>query len=82
MARKKRLSDRVIAYQAFFNTKDGQAVLEDLNDRFWGNQSEFSEDAREHARRSGERNVVLFIRSMLNVSKKDIEDLLKEERDE
>lgn len=82
MAKSKTPSERVIAYQAFFQTKDGQVVLRDLEKHFHAYGHTVGKDANETFIKVGERNVILYIWSVLKVSGKDIEEMLKEERDE
>jgi hypothetical protein len=53
------------AYKLILNTKDGQAILADLEARYHINGSTFSVDPCETAYREGQRTVVLFLKSML-----------------
>ena len=53
------------AYKLILNTKDGQAILADLEVRYHVNGSTFSVDPCETAYREGQRTVVLFLKSML-----------------
>jgi|TARA_R110000787_G_scaffold77220_3_gene169875 hypothetical protein len=53
------------AYKLILNTKDGQAILADLEARYHVNGSTFSVDPCETAYREGQRTVVLFLKSML-----------------
>lgn len=60
--------DLVVKYNKVFSGPDGEAVLEDLKKAHFFDRSEFHPDAREHARQSGERNVVLRINEILKTN--------------
>lgn len=66
---------RVISsYQQIFKQPAGKIVLKDLMNRFHVVGSTFDADGREHARKEGERNVVLHIMHEIGV---DTNELLK-----
>jgi|TARA_Y100000296_G_scaffold84301_1_gene117249 hypothetical protein len=52
-------------YQILFNSKEGQEVMADLENRCAFHVSTFSKDANEMAFLEGQRAVLLFIKSML-----------------
>ncbi|MDP7260844.1 MAG: hypothetical protein QGI80_02660, partial [archaeon] len=54
-----------IKYQVLFNSKEGQDVMADLENRCAYHVSTFSKDANEMAFLEGQRAVLLFIKSML-----------------
>ena len=54
-----------IRYQVLFSSKEGQEVMEDLENRCAYHVSTFSKDAYEMAFLEGQRAVLLFIKSML-----------------
>ncbi len=64
----------ISSYQQIFKQPAGRIVLQDLMNRFHMVGSTFDADSREHARKEGERNVVLHIMNELSV---DTSQLLK-----
>jgi hypothetical protein len=59
------------AYQRVFKSKDGETILEDLEKRCNVNNTSFSENPHETSFREGQRQVVLFIKSILNKNLKE-----------
>jgi len=69
---------KISHYQAFFNSDDGQAVLEDLMSTHFINRSTiFDGDFTKAVLREGERNVVLRILSILKMDVKAIQERVK-----
>ena len=60
-----------IRYQVLFNSKEGQEVMADLENRCAYHVSTFSKDAYEMAFLEGQRAVLLFIKSMLKPISKE-----------
>ena len=69
---------RVTAYQEVFNSAKGKEVLFDLMRSHHMMGSSFDKDHAEHARREGERNVVLRILSLLQVDAMDLANKYKQ----
>jgi len=65
---------QAIAYQAFFTSPDGKAILWDLMKNHNVIGSTFSKDTHEMALKEGERNVVLRILQILKI---DVEELAR-----
>jgi hypothetical protein len=57
-------------YQRVFKSEDGQTVLSDLEKRCNVHQTSFSNDPHETSYREGQRQVVLFIKSIINKNPK------------
>jgi len=62
------------AYRHTFSSEAGQRVLNDLMHRFHIFGSTFAEDARAHAFREGERNVVIDIIDKLDISPEEFRE--------
>lgn len=58
-------------YEAVFGTDAGERVLEDLMREFHVRDTTFHPEATVHAHSEGERNVVLYILSMLDRANPD-----------
>ena len=56
-------------YRAALATEDGAVVIQDLEKRFNFHTTSFSTDPHETAFREGQRNVILFIHSILKEQK-------------
>ena len=69
------------AYQAFFNEndRDAQVILADLREFCHADTPCWDEDARIHAAREGRREVWLRIKSHLNLSDEDIDNMTQVE---
>lgn len=52
-------------YKSVFNSEDGQALLADIERRFGLWRTSYVPDSNETAFREGQRDVVLFIHSMI-----------------
>ena len=66
------------AFKSAFATKDGQIVMEDLEQRFHIKTPTFVPDSNEAAYKEGQRSVVLFIHNML-AEYKEREDVVSDE---
>lgn len=69
--------DLVVKYAKVFSGPDGEAVLADLKKTHFFERSEFHPDPREHARQSGERNVILRINDILKTNVQTLEKELE-----
>jgi len=61
-------------YNLFVRNELGVKILEDMKLAHHGYSSEFHTDSREHARQSGERNVVLRIEIILEMYRREKSD--------
>lgn len=61
-------------YQRVFKSSDGETILEDLEKRCNVNNTSFSENPHETSFREGQRQVVLFIKSIVNKNLKEKQD--------
>ncbi len=69
---------KITAYQEVFNSEMGKIVLYDLMKAHYMLSSSFDENVTQHARKEGERNVVLRILATLQV---DATELAKKYKD-
>jgi hypothetical protein len=74
---KKRQVDRVVDYQAVFNTESGKRVLYDLLKQHNVLQSTFDKDPNVHAFKEGERNTVLRILTILKMDAVQLDQLIE-----
>ena len=77
----KKLKDiqRYRSYKEVFETKDGRVVLADMCRAHGVFDGGFDPDPYEHARMAGERNSVLRILTILNLTSAEIAELSKED---
>ena len=62
-----KIKDLIKQYKTIFSSDDGIAVMDDLEKRCFYNVTTFSKgDTNETAFYEGNRNVLLFIKSMIN----------------
>jgi hypothetical protein len=73
----KRVEQVSRAYKTVFNTDGAEQCLADLAVFCGAKKSSFSRDSLEMARAEGRREVWLRIQAQLNLSEKDIFDLLR-----
>ena len=74
----KKSASKISAYQGFFNSPEGQLVLEDMMKAHYVNQSTvFDGDFTKAILREGERNVVLRILGILKMDVKAIQERIK-----
>ena len=71
---KKDIVELTKTYQRVFKSEDGQTVLEDLEKRCNVHNTSFSNDPHETSFREGQRQVVLFIKSIVNKNLKEKQD--------
>jgi len=57
-------------YQRVFKSEDGETILKDLEKRCNVHNTSFSNDPHETSFREGQRQVVLFIKSIINKNPK------------
>lgn len=67
---KKDIVELTKTYQRVFKSEDGQTVLEDLEKRCNVHNTSFSNDPHETSFREGQRQVVLFLKSIINKNPK------------
>ena len=67
---KKDIAELTKTYQRVFKSEDGKTVLEDLEKRCNVHHTSFSTDPHETSYREGQRQVVLFIKSIINKNPK------------
>jgi hypothetical protein len=67
---KKDIVELTKIYQRVFKSEDGQTVLEDLEKRCNVHNTSFSNDPHETSFREGQRQVVLFLKSIINKNPK------------
>ena len=67
---KKDIIELTKTYQRVFKSDDGKTVLEDLEKRCNVHNTSFSNDPHETSYREGQRQVVLFIKSITNKNPK------------
>ena len=67
---KKDIVELTKTYQRVFKSEDGQTVLEDLEKRCNVHNTSFSNDPHETSFREGQRQVVLFLKSIINKNTK------------
>lgn len=73
---------KITAYHRIFNTDDGRAVLKDMMNVHFIFSSTFSKNPGEKDMNEGERNVVLRLMKILNISPEEMKNLSEEiERD-
>lgn len=83
--RKKQAEDEIVelqkAYMQCFNTSSGKAVMEDLESRNWMRTTTFSTSSLMLAFHEGQRSVMLYVRTMLELTPDRIREL-KEQMEE
>ena len=67
---KKDIVELTKTYQRVFKSEDGETVLEDLEKRCNVHNTSFSNNPHETSFREGQRQVVLFIKSIINKNPK------------
>lgn len=80
LLKRKRQVDRVVDYQAVFNTEVGKRVLYDLVKHHNVLNSTFDKDPHVHAFKEGERNTVLRILTLLKVDPVQLDQLIEKGR--
>lgn len=66
----KQIQELTKTYQRIFKSQDGETVLQDLEKRCNVHNTSFSNDPYETSYREGQRQVVLFIKSIINKNPK------------
>jgi len=61
-----KIKDLIKQYKTIFGSDDGKMVMDDLEKRCFYNVTTFSKGENETAFFEGQRNVLLFIKSMIN----------------
>ena len=61
-----KIKDLIKQYKTVFGSDDGKMVMDDLEKRCFYNVTTFSKGENETAFFEGQRNVLLFIKSMIN----------------
>ena len=61
-----KIKDLIKQYKTIFGSDDGKMVMDDLEKRCFYNVTTFSKGDNETAFFEGQRNVLLFIKSMIN----------------
>ena len=67
---KKDITELTKTYQRIFKSEDGQTILTDLEKRCNVHNTSFSNDPHETSYREGQRQVVLFIKSIISKNPK------------
>ena len=61
-----KIKDLIKQYKTIFGSDDGKMVMDDLEKRCFYNVTTFSKGDNETAFFEGQRNVLLFLKSMIN----------------
>ena len=69
------------SYRELFDSPVGRRVLYDLAKECGAARTTFTEDAREHARLEGRRQIWLYITKMTRMTEHDLHQLLQEGKD-
>lgn len=64
-------------YLRCFSGKDGKTVLEDLESRGWMRTSTISPEPHVMVFREGQRSVMLYIRTMMDIDPKRIREIME-----